>query len=118
MIAIEFVLCGARVVLSRRRPSRSRRPLRLPLEHRPFAGRYMLYLEIIFQHVQRILSRTTRDAIPLFASASKMAPKRPSLQENSGRQNKKRKIIAAHTISVQEVGGPSRLSKPNDSNGQ
>jgi hypothetical protein len=51
-------------------------------------------------------------------TSSQMAPKRPSAQENSGRQNKKRKITAARSISVQGVGGLSRFSRSNDSNGQ
>ena len=47
-----------------------------------------------------------------------MAPKRPA-QENSGRQNKKRKITAARSISVQGVGRLSGFSRSNDStNGQ
>ncbi|KAI0300399.1 ribonucleases P/MRP protein subunit POP1-domain-containing protein [Russula brevipes] len=48
-----------------------------------------------------------------------MPPKRTSSPANSGRQNKKRKITAARSISVQQAGiasGPSKLNA-NDSNG-
>jgi hypothetical protein len=50
-------------------------------------------------------------------SPPNMAPKRPSSQENSGRHKKKRRVTAARSISVQEVGGSRGLSGSNDSNG-
>ena len=69
-----------------------------------------------YVHVRRATRQPTATATAPFAS--KMAPKRPSLQDNSGRQTKKRKITAARSISVQRAGGPSRISKSNDSTGQ
>jgi hypothetical protein len=62
---------------------------------------------------------TRRDTSPFSAPSSqpfRMSPKRAAPSESSSRQNKKRKITTARSISVQRI--PGKPSKSNDSNGQ